>query len=461
MAGLYLPYPDPKQQVTPVAYSKTDHEPQLDDSVTAELIRYFEDYPLERPYSAHFGELGQRTGLLRDLLNAAEESQDPSQQEALLATVDRGAASLYPYLHRPPKGSPLTGGLSHLRSSFIPGSAGIVIPVGNANVRFAAQLIASMRHVLRSMLPIQVVYAGEDDLSPDNRKFLAAVVKSMGPPIEFLDILTVFDDETLRLRDGTWAIKPFAVLGSHFEKVILVDADAVFLQKPEVLLDQLAFQRSGTLLFRDRLIFQHTYYIRHKWWRSQIKHPSETLNKSRAWTDDYGEEGDSGVVVLDKGRTGVLLGLLHTCWQNSYKVREEVTYQIMYGDKESWWMGLELTGARYEMEEHYAAIVGWPREAVLPKDKRAKVCSFVIAHLDENDKLLWYNGGLLKNKKMPRMGYEVPTSWMVDGEWQKGYEKEDMSCMVGADINDLSGGETETLKTSVKVAKTIDAALQN
>ncbi|KKY32164.1 putative glycosyltransferase family 71 protein [Diaporthe ampelina] len=336
-------------------------------------------------------------------------------------------------------------------------------------------LISSLRNVFNSTLPIQIVYAGDGDLSAPNRHFLAELVASSGQALDFLDILTVFDDSTLKLRDGGWAIKPFAVLGSSFEKVILLDSDAVFLQKPEVLLDHPGFQHTGALLFRDRLLWQHAFADRHQWWHGQIRRPSGELNTSLVWTQEYAEEGDSGVVVVDKSRTDVFMGLLHICWQNSYEVREEITYQITYGDKETWWMGFELAGSSYEMEKHYGAIVGWETEPEPepeldnPEDDgelrhdplTKKVCSFVIAHVDEQENLIWYNGGLLKNKKIPEMkhDYAVPEKWMVDGEWQKGATREDMSCMVGEKMHDLSEEQMRRLERSIEEAKRIDAAL--
>ena len=447
----------------------SNFEPKL----TTDLVQYFEDFPLVAPYKERFGELGRRTRLLRDLLVSADTNHAPSQRQSLLDVVDKTALVLFPFLTRPPTDPNSAGGLSHLRSSIVPGSVGIVIPAGNNNVRFAGHLISSLRNVLDSRLPIQIVYAGDEDLSAPNRIFLAELVASTGQALDFLDILTVFDDSTLKLREGGWAIKPFAVLGSRFERVILLDSDAVFLQKPEALLDHTGFQHTGALLFRDRLLWQHAFSDRHQWWHGQIKRPSGELNTSLVWTQEYAEEGDSGVVVVDKSRTDVFMGLLHVCWQNSYEVREEITYQITYGDKETWWMGFELSGSTYEMEKHYGAIVGWETklqpESESPEDDgepqtdnlTKKVCSFVIAHVDEQDDLIWYNGGLLKNKKIAEMkhDYAIPDKWMVDGEWQKGATREDMSCMVGEKMHELSEEQMRRLERSIEEAKRIDIAL--
>jgi hypothetical protein len=47
--------------------------------------------------------------------------------------------------------------------------------------------------------------------------------------------------------EKSWAIKPFAALASTFEKVIVIDADSVFLQPPENLLSETGWQETGTL----------------------------------------------------------------------------------------------------------------------------------------------------------------------------------------------------------------------
>lgn len=537
VAGIYLPHHDATTQQPVLAhfYPSTEinhgyENPPLPTPndinlrLGVDVINYFEDYPLidpshggekELPYSKYFGKLGQRTALLADLLEAAlNQSSNETQQQGLLTTVDKGAALLYPFLNDAPKISPLHGdgnGLSTLRASFVPGSAGIVIPVGNFNLRHAAHLITSLRHMLRSRLPIQIAYAGDADLSPENRAFLeraAAAADDAGhqspPPVEFLNIRTVFNDKTLRLRQGSWAIKPFALLASRFETVILLNADTVFVQQPEVLLSQTALQRSGMLLFHDRFIEQKQQALmqqrqqgrdhqlaRHAAWvKTQIKRPSEILRSSRAWTGssstkreepssgnkvpDAGEQGDAGVVVLDKSRPRVLMALLHTCWQNSYAVRQHLETQgllvlesahtlIGGGDKESWWLGLELTGAAYEMEAQYGAIVGWPREALLPGDADAKVCSSSsyqgLAHLDEDGRLLWYGGGLVKNMRLAKSGYRVPTAWMVGGQWRLGFELDDAHCMVGTEKHDLSAEEKKILRLSMKAAKAVDDLL--
>jgi alpha 1,3-mannosyltransferase len=276
---------------------------------------------------------------------------------------------MFPFIRNPSNPNDTTP-FTNLRKSFILGSRGIAIPTGTSTFRFACHLVAAIRDVHHSDIPIEIFYAGDTDLPPWARRTLG----TLGKDIEFIDILQVFDDETLQLATGKCAIKPFAALASKFEQVILLDADAVMLQSPEIVFAQRGYKDTGVLLYHDRLLWQHAFRERHIWWKEQMAHqtPSPALLKSLVWTQDYAEEQDSGLVVLDKSRLAVVTGLLHTCWQNTYTVRNEITYRITYGDKESWSFGFELSGVPYVFENHYGSIAGFLKD---PK----RVCSFTIA----------------------------------------------------------------------------------
>lgn len=424
----------------------------------SQKAKEYSENPVKAPYKSTFWEVGQRSRELSKWISRSEQVGTTSRSgREVLTIVEESTQELFPFLKNPPRNPQSKTPLSDLRKSFDKRSRGIVIPVGGGeqSVRFAGHLIVSLRKVLHSRLPIQVVYAGEDDLPKKDRDGISNL--DGASDVEFLDIFTVFDDTTLKLKDGGWAIKAFALLGSRFEEAILLDADAVFIQKPERLFAQRAYIEKGALLFHDRLLWQHAFKQRHEWWKDQIKEPTAEMNRSLVWTEDYAEECDSGVVVLNKGRVNNLVGLLHVAWQNTHDVREEVTYRLGHGDKESWWLGLELGGSRYEFEQHYGSMLGWGKEE---NGNVTRVCSFVIAHTDEKDKLLWYNGSLLKNKRVDPEGYEVPEYWMMDGKWHKGRTKDDMSCMTDSVVLELTNEEKRLLRESLEVAKRVDTALK-
>lgn len=409
----------------------------------------FVESPVGEPYKEQFGELGRRAQRLRNWLASAESTPSAYERIRLLRAVEAAAPSLFPFLQHSSRDAGSGTPLADLRASFGPGTQGIVLPTGSGTLRFAYHLIGSLRELLRCTLPIEVAYTGDEDLPPADRNRLELRFDD----IRFLDVLKVFDDETLDLGGGGWAIKAFAALGSSFEEVILVDADAVFIQQPESLLTQEAYVENGALLFHDRLLWKDSYKARHEWWESQVDKPSATLNTSRAFTEGFSEEGDSGVVVLNKSRLDILTGLLHIAWQNSKEVRK-TTFKMGHGDKESWWFGLELTGSPYAFERHYASMVGWLKDPTAEDD--ASVCSFVIGHLDERDRLFWYNGGLLRNKHVDKETFGVPTHLMIDGVWKKAREKEKMSCMSGREPVELSAWQNGVIQRSVSLAQGLD-----
>ncbi|KAM0414614.1 hypothetical protein ACHAPT_013543 [Fusarium lateritium] len=428
------------------------------ENITA-TARGFADHGIQAPYKDQFWEVGQRSRQLSRWLSQSDKLNPNSWVgKELLATTETTAQQLFPFLQKPSRNPGSSTPLSDLRKFFDKGSRGIVIPVGGGeqSIRFASHLIVSLRQVLGCRLPIQIVYAGDDDLSKEERNKISTLKGATD--IEFLNVFDVFDDSTMKLKDGGWAIKAFAVLASRFEQVILMDADAVFLQKPETLFSQRPYVEKGAYLFHDRLLWQHAFRSRHDWWKDQIKIPSPEMNNSLVWTEDYAEECDSGVVVVNKARVDVLVGMLHVAWQNTYDVREEVTYKLTHGDKESWWLGLELGGSTYEFEKHYGSMIGWADDA--SAQNVTKVCSFVIAHTDDKDRLIWYNGSLLKNKMVDPKGYEVPEYWMMDGKWHKGASKANMSCMDGSEAVALTDKEKRVLKESIDAAKQVDAALK-
>ncbi|KAL8779714.1 MAG: hypothetical protein Q9213_006803 [Squamulea squamosa] len=412
---------------------------------------YFIDYPLP---ASDFGKMGKRLQVLRDWIEASQgltHQMTPEQATTLHNQIDGTALALFPFLHNPTKSS--ASSLSHIRKSFKPGSKGIVIPTGQNTFRYACHLISNLRDVLGSKLPIEIVYAGNSDLPSSHRDFISG----LGSDIATVDVLQVFNNTPLDLQHGGWAIKTFAALGSQYEQVLVLDADAILLQTPETILDRhKGYRSTGALLFHDRLLWQGAFKERHKWWEEQLEHhtPSKALVKSRVYNEGYAEECDSGLVVLDKSRLPVLLGLLHACWQNTKEVRDAWTYVMGYGDKESWWFGLELSGAQYTFEDHYGGMLG-----SMNADNN-KVCSFTIAHFDEQDKLLWYNGSLLKNKLTNATEFDVPTHYMLEGVWEKGATKQDMSCMKEGKLKETSEEEREIVRKSIEKAKDSDVRIE-
>ena len=420
-----------------------------------QLADYFESYPLD---SSEFGQLGKRIQIVRDWISESE--RQPSLALRLAPAIERTAQALLPYLLKP---SNLTSApFLDLRYNYNEKSVGIIIVTGRRTFRYACHLIQNIRVALESKIPIEIAYAGEDDLPVEYRDYITSISNN----VTTLDILPRFQADSIDISspDSGWAIKPYAILASRFSSVILLDADAVLLQSPEVLLSSAPFLATGTYLFHDRLLWPHVFTDRHEWWKSHLSRTNKPLSpsswRSKVINGPYAEEGDSGLVLVDKSRLEVFMGLVHIAWQNTKPVREAYTYVMGYGDKESWWFGFELTGVEYAMEEHYAAIIGMaepvstnegeaeeedeeasditppssPDDGTTNDDTqqhfRRQICSFQIAHVSPSSssitttatatntntsssslkttnpsdrrsplpRLLWLNGSLLKNK---------------------------------------------------------------
>ncbi|KIW20585.1 hypothetical protein PV08_01160 [Exophiala spinifera] len=440
-----------------VAIGKGSAESMVDDAryaSAAENATRMLAHPLDK---SRFGEMGQRMKVLREWIRHKDTAQlSRYEQREWSKLIESVAVSLIPFIQAPNTQDDRP--LSTLRSRFVPGSKGLVITTGKKRFRYACHLITSLREVLNSTLPIQIAYSGDDDLPQEYRDFIT----SLATDVSTMDVTSIFDDGTLDLPHGGWAVKAFAVLGSTFEQVMLLDADAVFLQPPEVIFEtHPAYIDTGTLLFHDRLLWKGAYKDRHSWWEKELENTtlSETIRHSKVFMEGYAEEGDSGVVVADKSRLDVFVGLLHIAWQNTRDVREALTYVKGHGDKESWWFGLELTETPYAMEQHYAAIVGHVR-VDQEGHEEDRVCSFTIAHVDAQSRLLWFNGSLLKNKEIDSESFDVPGEWMIDGVWEKGPSKQDLSCMSGAQVRRIDQNLVEILSRSVLRAKQVDEELR-
>ena len=203
--------------------------------------------------------------------------------------------------------------------------AGIVMCIGQGNFVLAAHTIMTLRNVLGSTLPIEVAYAGDDDLPASKREEL----KALSTNIQTLDLLGFYDESVAGLKAGGWAMKPFAALASRFEKAILVDADVIFMQRPDTYFgDHPGLKHTGTLFFHDR-----AYGEMSDWFKEvlQGRKLSATLEESEFWEKGLQHQQESGVVFIDKAKTSAFISLMFTTYMNTERVRSEVIYPHTWG----------------------------------------------------------------------------------------------------------------------------------
>ncbi|KAL6635796.1 mannosyltransferase putative-domain-containing protein [Neocallimastix sp. 'constans'] len=268
---------------------------------------------------------------------------------------------------------------------------GIVICTGNYHFKYARSTIDILRNVLNTELPIEVFYNGERDLSLENRNLLINEFEN----IYLSDITNYFDNNIVNISG--WAIKPFSILASRFEEVILMDADALFLRDPIELFKEKGYQEKGTLFFRDRTLFPGENSAS-KWLKSWLINPLPETKELRFWNEQTEHEMESSTVVIHKIKT--ILGLLNVCKLNEYAIRQDVVYNKVYGDKETYWIGYDMARQPYYMSSKPCAFVG----EVVDDDESSnledkKLCGHT-AHTLENGKLMFWNGHLVKDKNI-------------------------------------------------------------
>lgn len=324
---------------------------------------------------------------------------------------------------------------------------GIVICAGDEIARETAHLISFLRDVHKSKLPIDIAYVGDDDLTPSFRSYLLG----LGDNIGFIDLTTVFDDRLVHLK--SYATKPFALLASRYQHTILMDADAVPFSRPDRLFkDYGALRDNGALFFHDRSMATDNL-IRQGWLAAQLEaaglQPSAHLTHNslfgRRW---IAEEADSAMIFIDKSRPRVYMAMLFACWMNIKEVREAVTWDLFFGEKESYWLATELTGVPYSFEAWSSARLAvsppstvssvysddwkspeqWPprgggrrAEAGTYSSETgdeafdaARRCTTHMVHANaRGDEPLWANGGLWLDKRDRNLGFANWTHWYL------------------------------------------------
>ncbi|KAJ3111214.1 hypothetical protein HK100_002767 [Physocladia obscura] len=271
---------------------------------------------------------------------------------------------------------------------------GIVMTTGGRHFEFAVHAITALRTVLNCTLPIEIQYLGENDLSEEKRAGLNSI-----PGVKTVNILNIFPNfEKLfdmdQIGTGGWAVKPFAILASGFRNVIFVDADALFFEDPEIAFrDSAIYKEFGQMFFHDRSMTKNGTA---SWFREINPHVSKYASSLRYLNGLTFHEMESGVVALDKGKTGVLHALLLVCKMNA-KPERDVSYVNMHGDKESFWMSWDIARVPYRFVPTYGGSVGF-------KNEKGQVCGGLF-HTDEKEKPLWWNGGVVMNKRSDNLQY--------------------------------------------------------
>lgn len=213
---------------------------------------------------------------------------------------------------------------------------GIVISGSNSQAQYVKTAITSFR-AMGCTLPVEIMYLGEDDMSEDTRTELETL-----PNVITRDIKKMVNDQGWEIKG--WAAKAHAAFMSSFREVILLDADVLFFDNPELLFSEPGYVDTGALFFSDRTIFPQD---KRTFLRKILPRPiSSKVRENRWWKGETCEGQEAGVVVVDKWRH-FLSAFLTTRLNGPDRDDTETskgTYSYWWGDKETWWIAFELAG---------------------------------------------------------------------------------------------------------------------
>lgn len=202
---------------------------------------------------------------------------------------------------------------------------------------------------------------------------------------------------------------------SSFHEAIFIDADSLFFVDPETLFEDEAYRSTGALFFKDRNLSPEN---KRAWIKSILPSPiSDNIKKNRMWTGESGHMQESGVIVVDKSRHFIPL-LLSTRLNGPDRDGDEEkgkkgVYEMMYGDKETFWLSWEMAGdVDYAFHSGGAGVMGRLTSdpfieseddnsttvGMMSTEKKPTVCSPQLIHLDHAGKPLWFNGWISKTK---------------------------------------------------------------
>ncbi|KAJ3105128.1 hypothetical protein HK100_003940 [Physocladia obscura] len=278
-----------------------------------------------------------------------------------------------------------------MQNSLAKDSIGIAMTCGNTHFYHAQHLILSFRRFFNITLPVEIFYAGTNDLSPGKIAALSAM-----PNVTLLNLRNFFPAQT-HYGSG-WSFKPYAILASRFQHVLFMDPDVAFLKSPVSILSSSLYRRNGLVFFRDRKA--HTpgrvEAVRLLKKMNPIMLSNYALGDSYVHADEPGheswsnEEMESGFIPVDKKNTGVLFSLILAAKMNGLKEREAVFYKAAHGDKESFWFATESLRVPYEFINAYSGAIGI---AETDGENKSKICSGKHLHVDESLEPFWFHDG--------------------------------------------------------------------
>jgi len=207
---------------------------------------------------------------------------------------------------------------------------GIVICAGGLNYFPCAWVALRMLRHLGCSLPIELWHLGRDEITSEMVDLVAPFGASC------VDALALRAQLPVR-RLGGWELKPYAILSTCFEEVLLLDADNVPIVDPEFLFEVSPYVETGAIFWPDYARFRPDRSV---WEVFGVPYRDEP-------------EFESGQVVVNK----------HRCWAPlqlamHYNEHSEYYYRHVHGDKDTYHMAWRYLQQPYAMPPYAIRSLG-------------------------------------------------------------------------------------------------------
>jgi len=296
----------------------------------------------------------------------------------------------------------------------------LLVCAGDKQFLYLEALLHTIRKVHGSKIAIYVSYKGDNDLSQASRDKLQSTYSSHSNAhaesrLSFLDLTQSFELDAAKVNG--WNLKIFGLLLIPETKVAFLDVDVLLLQTPEKLFKQESFQKHGALFFHDRSALDTLGLWSPKELLYRVQpHPSPTAQRALVMktTNDKDEEEyfysehvmESGVVVLNKRRR--FRGLWAACLlMGRWDLRRFAQRDLVYGDKELYWIAFEMANDPYVFARFYPGVIGGVMTDfkdsgihvaaagdAMKEYSHMALCGRLV-HFNDEGLPLWSNGGYL------------------------------------------------------------------
>jgi hypothetical protein len=198
---------------------------------------------------------------------------------------------------------------------------GIVICGGGLKFFPGAWVCINMLRRLGCKLPIQLWYLGQAEMTNE----MSDLVTPLN--VELVDAYQMREKYPARILNG-WELKPYSIIHSRFQEVLLLDADNVPIVNPQYLFDLPQYKSSGSIFWPDETGLKRENAI---WSIAKIPFHNEP-------------SFDSGQILINKKDCWKALHV--TMHMNEYS---DFYYQYLSGDKDTFRIAFQKLGQLYSM----------------------------------------------------------------------------------------------------------------